>query len=135
MADMQATRRRAAVAVFSDLLEEAALTEALWLQHESMRGENVSDIIAFVDAVAQRNLLDSASVKRLYNGFYKALRENPDRLPLDPWPSMQAARAAIRPSAPPPARCRDGGSGERAGDSPVHLPGKAPRAQLRAFGR
>ena len=102
MADMQATRRRAAVAVFSDLLEEAALTEALWLQHESMRGENVSDIIAFVDAVAQRNLLDSASVKRLYNGFYKALRENPDRLPLDPWPSMQAARAAIRPSAPPP---------------------------------
>lgn len=102
MADMQATRRRAAVAVFSDLLEEAALTEALWLQHESMRGENVSDIIAFVDAVAQRNLLDSASVKRLYNGFYKALRENPDRLPLDPWPSMQAARAAIRPPAPPP---------------------------------
>lgn len=102
MADMQATRRRAAVAVFSDLLDDNALTEALWLQHESMRGENVSDIIAFVDAVAQRNLLDAASVKRLYNGFYKALRENPDRLPLDPWPSMQAARAAARPSAPPP---------------------------------
>ncbi|MEX8494479.1 hypothetical protein [Sphaerotilus sp.] len=99
---MQATRRRAAVAVFSDLLDEGALTEALWLQHESMRGENVSDIIAFVDAVAQRNLLDAASVKRLYNGFYKALRENPDRLPLDPWPAMQAARAAAKPAAPPP---------------------------------
>jgi len=102
MADMQATRRRAAVAVFSDLLDETALTEALWLQHESMRGENVSDIIAFVDAVAQRNLLDAASVKRLYNGFYKALRESSERLPLDPWPAMQAARAAARPSAPPP---------------------------------
>ncbi|WP_310463583.1 hypothetical protein [Sphaerotilus sp.] len=99
---MQATRRRAAVSVFSDLLDETALTEALWLQHESMRGENVSDIIAFVDAVAQRNLLDVASVKRLYNGFYKALRESPERLPLDPWPAMQAARAAARPPAPPP---------------------------------
>jgi hypothetical protein len=102
MADMQATRRRAAVAVFSDLLNEASLTEALWLQHETMRGENVSDIIAFVDAVAQRNLLDTVSVKRLYNGFYKALRESSDRLPLDPWPAMQAARAAARPTAPPP---------------------------------
>jgi len=102
MADMQATRRRAAVAVFSDLLDGAALTEALWLQQESMRGENVSDIIAFVDAVAQRNLLDAASVKRLYNGFYKALRENSDRLPPDPWSAMQAARAAALPPAPPP---------------------------------
>lgn len=102
MADMQATRRRAAVSVFSDLLDETALTEALWLQHETMRGENVSDIIAFVDAVAQRNLLDVASVKRLYNSFYKALRESSDRLPLDPWPAMQAARAAARPPAPPP---------------------------------
>jgi hypothetical protein len=90
------------VAVFSDFLDETALTEALWLQHDSMRGENVSDIIAFVDAVAQRNLLDVASVKRLYNGFYKALRESPERLPLDPWPAMQAARAAARPPAPPP---------------------------------
>jgi hypothetical protein len=88
--------------VFSDLLDETALTEALWLQHETMRGENVSDIIAFVDAVAQRHLLDAASVKRLYNGFYKALRESSDRLPLDPWPAMQAARAAARPPAPPP---------------------------------
>jgi len=102
MADMQATRRRATVAVFSALLDEAALTEALWLQQESMRGENVSDIIAFVDAVAQRNLLDAASVKRLYNGFYKALRENPDRLPPDPWPAMQARRAAALPPPPPP---------------------------------
>lgn len=101
MADMQATRRRAAVAVFSELLDEARLTEALWLQHETMRGENVSDIIAFVDAVAQRNLLDASSVKRLYNSFYKTLRENPDQLPLDPWPAMQAARAATRPAAPP----------------------------------
>lgn len=101
MADMQATRRRAAVAVFADLLDEAALNEALWLQHETMRGENVSDIIAYVDAVAQRHLLDAASVKRLYNSFYKALRESPERLPLDPWPAMQAARAASRPPAPP----------------------------------
>ena len=105
MADMQATRRRAAVAVFSGLLDEPALTEALWLQHETMRGENVSDIIGFVDAVAQRHLLDAATVKRLYNTFYKALRDNPDQLPLDPWPAMQAARAAARPpvSAPIPA--------------------------------
>jgi hypothetical protein len=102
MADMQATRRRAAVAVFSELLDEPRLIEALWLQHETMRGENVSDIIAFVDAVAQRNLLDASSVKRLYNGFYKALRENPDQLPLDPWPAMQAARATARPAPPPP---------------------------------
>lgn len=103
MADAQSQRRRAAVSVLEPLLDEAALIEALWLQHETMRGDNVSDIIGFIDKIARRHLFDAASSKRLYNEFYKALREREDRLPLDPWPAMQAARAAARPPAPAPA--------------------------------
>lgn len=94
MADVQSIRRRAAASVLGKWLDEAALMEALWLQHETMRGDSVADIIAFVDNVARRTLLDAATVKRLYNEFYKALREREDRLPPDPWPAMQAARPA-----------------------------------------
>lgn len=103
MADAQSIRRRATVAVFSGILDETALTEVLWLQHETMRGDSVADIIGFVDQVARRSFLDATTVKRLYSEFYKALREREDRLPLDPWPAMQAARAAAQPPAPPPA--------------------------------
>lgn len=99
MADVQSIRRRAAASVLGKWLDEAALMEALWLQHETMRGDSVADIIAFIDNVARRTLLDAATVKRLYNEFYKALREREDRLPPDPWPAMQAARPA-RVAAP-----------------------------------
>ncbi|EIM31285.1 hypothetical protein LepocDRAFT_00000120 [Leptothrix ochracea L12] len=62
-------RRRAAVAVFSNVLDETALLDALWLQHESMRGESVSDVIAFVDAIGAKHQLDAATRKRLYGSF------------------------------------------------------------------
>ena len=94
MADVQSIRRRAAASVLGKWLDEAALMEALWLQHETMRGDTVADIIAFIDNVARRTLLDAAVVKRLYNEFYKALREREDRLPPDPWPTMQATPPA-----------------------------------------
>lgn len=116
MADVQSIRRRAAASVLGKWLDEAALMEALWLQHETMRGDTVADIIAFIDNVARRTLLDAAVVKRLYNELYKALREREDRLPPDPWPTMQATRparaappaprvvAAVDVPAPPPVR-------------------------------
>jgi hypothetical protein len=103
--DPRSLRRRAAALVLQPLLHEAALHEALWLQHDTMRADQVSDIIAFVDRLAAQHLFDAATVKRLYSDFYKALREREDRLPADPWPQMQAARAAAQPPAPvmPPA--------------------------------
>ncbi|MDP4299595.1 hypothetical protein [Leptothrix discophora] len=97
--DPQAQRRRAAVAVLSPVLDENSLLQALWQLQDSMRGDAVSDIIRAVDALARQHMLDAATCRRLYNDFYKALREPEERLPIDPWPAMQA----LRPAAPAPA--------------------------------
>lgn len=99
--DALSQRRRAAVAVLGPLLDETSLLQELWFQHDSMRGEAVSDIIAFIDAVAGRHLFDAATCRRLYADFYKALREAEARLPLDPWPAMQALRAPVAPPSAP----------------------------------
>jgi hypothetical protein len=99
-------RRRAAVSVLSDVLDEAALLDALWVQHDSMRGESVSDVIAFVDAIAAKQQLDAATRKRLYGSFFSALKASDANLPPDPWPKMQAQQLArmaeIRAAAPVP---------------------------------
>ncbi|MEY4754979.1 MAG: hypothetical protein RJA44_2654 [Pseudomonadota bacterium] len=99
--DIHSVRRRAAVAVLADVLDNNALVEALWLQQETMRGENVSDIIGFIDAVGKRNLLDAGVQRRLYTDLHKAMRLPEDKLPADPWPAMQAQRAASSRAAAP----------------------------------
>lgn len=109
MATAQASvRRRAAWAVLTPVIDEDAVIESLWVQHDSMRGESVSDIIAFIDTVAARHLLDAATRKRLYAAYFEALRWPEEQLPIDPWPLMLLTRpaAASPPSAPlytPPA--------------------------------
>lgn len=92
--DSQSLRRRAAVTVFEPLLAPEALLEELWILHETMRGDAVSDIIGYVDGAARRHLIDAATCKRLYTDFYKALRLDDGQLPLDPWPAMQTLRGA-----------------------------------------
>jgi hypothetical protein len=114
--DALSQRRRAAVAVLGSLLDETTLLQELWFQHDSMRGEAVSDIIAFVDAVAGRHLFDAATCRRLYSDFYKALRETDARLPLDPWPAMQALRA------PPPAPAAPRWAMAASGAAPLGVP-------------
>lgn len=85
-----AQRRRAAMAVLSQYLDEDALFEALWLQDNRMRGDALSDVIAFIDAVEAQFMLDHATSKRLYGAFFSALKTPKDDLPADPWPEMQA---------------------------------------------
>jgi hypothetical protein len=92
-------RRRAAYAVLSPLLEEDALLDALRMQHQSMRGDSVSDIIGYIDQVAARHNIDAASRKKLYEAYFKALKQPESELPMDPWPLMQIGT----PVAPPPA--------------------------------
>lgn len=94
-------RRRAAYAVLSPLLEEDALLDALRMQHQSMRGDSVSDIIGYIDQVAARHNIDAASRKKLYEAYYKALKQPESELPMDPWPLMQIGAAPEPP--PPPA--------------------------------
>jgi len=97
-------RRRAAYAVLSPLLEEDALLDALRMQHQSMRGDSVSDIIGYIDQVAARHNIDAASRKKLYEAYYKALKLPESELPMDPWPLMQIGSApapAPAPVAPP----------------------------------
>lgn len=111
----QARRRRAAWAVLAPLLDEDALLDALRLQHQSMRGDSVADIIGFIDQVTGRHDIDAAQRKKLYEAYYKALRQPEDELPMDPWPLMQigmpavsvppqrpAAAPVTAPAAPPP---------------------------------
>jgi hypothetical protein len=93
-------RRRAAYAVLSPLLEEDALLDALRMQHLSMRGDSVSDIIGYIDQVAARHNIDAASRKKLYEAYFKALKQPENELPMDPWPLMQISTPAASPPAP-----------------------------------
>lgn len=98
--DIHSVRRRATAAVLAGVLDDAALMEALWLQQETMRGDSVSDIINFIDAVAKRHMLDNALTRRLYTDLHKAMRLPEDKLPLDPLPAMQAYRTPAGARAP-----------------------------------
>lgn len=98
-------RRCAAWATLSPVLDEEAVIAALWLQQEHMRGDSVSDIIRFIDQIADRHLLDAATRRKLYEAYHQALRRPQDELPMDPWPLMQAATPEPSPAArqaPPP---------------------------------
>lgn len=96
--DLLGQRRRAAVAVLSGVLDESTLLQELWVQHDTLRGDAVTDIIEYVDALSRRHMLDVATAKRLYGEFFKALRQPEDSLPLDPWPAMQALRPSVAPA-------------------------------------
>jgi hypothetical protein len=121
----QSLRRRAAWAVLAPVMDEDALIEALWLQHDTLRGDSVSDIIAFVDAVASRHLLDAATRKRLYAAYFDALRQPEDNLPIDPWPLMLLARPSAAPVAAPRLL---GGSPPSPGGAATGWAGAAPAA-------
>ncbi|MEY2688264.1 MAG: hypothetical protein RL375_2462 [Pseudomonadota bacterium] len=97
--DAPTRRRRAACAAFDAVLGEDDLLAALWMQHDSMSGDAVSDIIRFVDAVAERFAIDGPTRKRLYDSLYRALRLSDADLPIDPWPAMLAVRPAAAPRA------------------------------------
>jgi hypothetical protein len=99
--DATALRRRAAIAVFGDVLNEAALRTTLREAGTVLRSDRVSEIIAFVDGVARSNHLDSVTAKRLYVHFFGALRQPVDALPTDPWAHEddQSGRASA-PHAP-----------------------------------
>jgi hypothetical protein len=102
--DASSLRRRAALAALRPVLEDHALMDALWELQDTMRGDAVSDVISYVDRLAQRHLLDAQVSKHLYKVMFGAIR-NPDaaNLPEDPWPAMQAGRATRRaPVAPAP---------------------------------
>ena len=95
-------RRRAAYAVLSPLLDEDALLDALRMQHQSMRGDSVSDIIGYIDQVAARHHIDAASRKKLYEAYFKALKQPENELPMDPWPLMQIGAQAVPVATPAP---------------------------------
>jgi len=87
-------RRRAVYAVLSPVLDEEALIAALWLQQNELRGDSVTDVIRFIDKVAQQHLLDSGTCRRLYQQLHGALRQPESGLPLDPLPLMQSSAPA-----------------------------------------
>lgn len=105
--DSRAHRRRALVAAVGNLLDATQLELALNDVDTNMRGDNVSDVIACIDGIAGRGLLDSGLTKRLYGEFFKALQQPDSSLPADPWANRGRAPAVVNaaPRAPaPPVR-------------------------------
>ncbi len=98
-------RRRAVYAVLAPVLDDEALIAVLWLQQDQLRGDSVTDIIRFIDRVAELYRLD-VPTRRLYEQLHQALRQPESALPLDPLPLMQAsapapqAVRAVTPSLP-----------------------------------
>lgn len=101
--DARTRRRRATLAVFDGLLDEADLIDALWLSQTALASDSVTDIIRFIDQLAGRHGIEPATCKRLYQALHGAMRRSDAELPLDPWPLMAAARpaAAGAPSRTP----------------------------------
>ncbi|MGR8934392.1 MAG: hypothetical protein ACU837_08395 [Gammaproteobacteria bacterium] len=111
--DRAVQRRCAAYAALESVLPQSELLESLWMLHENYHSEEMSGIMAFINAVAQRFSLSADIRKRLYQDYFGFLRASPAKLPGDPWPMMQAyrnqdatpqrvARSALAPPQPQP---------------------------------
>jgi hypothetical protein len=96
-ADPQALRRRAVFACLQGLLDDASIQQVIGSLSQSMRSEQATDVIRFVDGLAAPFGLDSTQCKRLYADIYRRLRESEASLPPDPMPQ------ASQRFAPPPA--------------------------------
>lgn len=96
-------RRRAACAALAPVLGEAALPEALQLLPAGSREDGIASVIAFIDAVAARHLLDAPTRKRLYLAYHEALQRPESALPPAPEPATPAALPVLRAPTPPTA--------------------------------
>lgn len=101
-ADPQSMRRRAVYASLMGQLDEASIMQVLGQLGQSLRSDQASDVIRFVDTLSGPFGLDTAQCKRLYADIYKRLREPEASLPPDPMPAA-APRFAPAPSYPAPA--------------------------------
>jgi hypothetical protein len=101
-ADPQSLRRRAVYASLMGQLDEASIMQVLGQLGQSLRSDQASDVIRFVDALSGPFGLDTAQCKRLYADIYRRLREPEANLPPDPLPAA-APRFAPAPVYPAPA--------------------------------
>lgn len=101
-ADPQSLRRRAVYASLAGQLDEASIMQVLGQLAQSLRSDQASDVIRFVDTLSGPFGLDTAQCKRLYADIYRRLREPEANLPPDPLPAA-APRFAPPPVYPAPA--------------------------------
>jgi hypothetical protein len=97
-ADLASLRRRAVYACLSGMLDEAAVMQILSQLSQTLRSDQATDVIRFVDSLAGPFGLDAAQSKRLYADIYRRMREPEANLPLDPLP--QPAYVAPPPVMP-----------------------------------
>ncbi|MEY2688329.1 MAG: hypothetical protein RL375_2527, partial [Pseudomonadota bacterium] len=98
-ADPQSLRRRAVYASLLGQLDEASIMQVLAQLAQSLRSDQASDVIRFVDTLSGPFGLDPAQCKRLYADVYRRLREPEASLPPDPMPTP-APRFAPPPAYP-----------------------------------
>ncbi|MFM2065884.1 MAG: hypothetical protein RLZZ584_793 [Pseudomonadota bacterium] len=99
-ADPQSLRRRAVYACLQGMLDEASIMKVLGQLSQSLRSEQATDVIRFVDSLAGPFGLDGAQAKRLYADIYRRMREPEANLPPDPLP-QESLRFAPPPVAAP----------------------------------
>jgi hypothetical protein len=103
-ADPQSLRRRAVYACLQGLLDEASTMQVIGAMAQTLRSEQATDVIRFVDGLAGPFGLDGSQCKRLYADIYRRLREGEANLPPDPMPQAAARYAPPAPAympAPP----------------------------------
>lgn len=137
-----AHRRRAARAALVPVLGEAALPDVLALltAQAGTQEDGIGAVIAFIDAVAARHLLDAGTRKRLYTAYHEALARPDAELPADPAPETDLRRSAwdaeaVRGMAPPmpapPTAAAPATTPPVASPSPAAPPAPEPPARSR----
>ncbi|MEY4751064.1 MAG: hypothetical protein RIQ60_3278 [Pseudomonadota bacterium] len=102
-ADPQSLRRRAVYACLQGLLDEGSTMQVIGALAQTLRSDQATDVIRFVDGLAGPFGLDGAQCKRLYADIYRRMREGEASLPPDPMPQVAQRFAPPAPSAYMPA--------------------------------
>jgi hypothetical protein len=100
-ADPQSFRRRAVYAALMGSMDEGSIMQVLAQLPQSLRSDQATDVIRFVDGLSGPFGLDGGQCKRLYADIYKRMREPESALPPDPMPQASMPRFAPPPPAYP----------------------------------
>jgi hypothetical protein len=102
-ADPQSLRRRAVFAALQGQADEASILQVIAQLSQTLRSDQATDVIRFVDTLSGSFGFDASQCKRLYADIYRRLREPEASLPPDPMPAAAQRYAPPMPPAYPSA--------------------------------
>lgn len=90
--------RRAVVAALMPHLTSSALAQAVHAVTTQKPGNNISEIIAYIDHLAGQGVVDSGQSKRLYGELFRTLNQPESSLPADPLAASHSLPGILRPT-------------------------------------